>query len=251
MVDIEPERTAVDRGFFQRIDPRTGLVLLIGVALMAMHLHFRGLSGVTLLLLAVFPPAGVKPRGKARASVYWLIFLLFVWLSRALTTPGETLFKSGPLTLSREGAIDGLLVGWRLTVVLLAGVLYTATARTSQTKAALQWFLKPVPWLPERRMAVMLSLLIRFIPVVLRQVGQTLMAQRARAVECRKNPFYRTVKLAVPAIRRVFLTADRLTLAMEARCFSENRTDPMLVFGRWDGILLALLGIAYLLALLF
>jgi energy-coupling factor transporter transmembrane protein EcfT len=100
-------------------------------------------------------------------------------------------------------------------------------------------------------MAVMLSLLIRFVPVVIQQVRQTALAQRARAVECRKNPFYRAVKLVSPAMRRVFLTAENLTVAMEARCFSENRTDPKLAFGRADRILMAALTIIGLLFLLF
>ncbi len=74
----------------------------------------------------------------------------------------------------------------------------------------------------------MMSLIMRFMPVIYEQVKDTADAQRARCVENNKNPIYRLIKLLIPVIRRTFEGADDLALAMEARCFSENRTDPVL-----------------------
>jgi biotin transport system permease protein len=71
----------------------------------------------------------------------------------------------------------------------------------------------------------MIGLIMRFVPVILDQAKETSKAQRVRGVENRKNPVYRLIKLAIPLIRRTFESADKLAVAMEARCYSENRTD--------------------------
>jgi energy-coupling factor transporter transmembrane protein EcfT len=71
-------------------------------------------------------------------------------------------------------------------------------------------------------------LIMRFIPVILDQAKETADAQRARGVENRKNPVYRLKKLGIPLMRRIFETAEKIAIAMEARCYSENRSDPEL-----------------------
>jgi len=93
-----------------------------------------------------------------------------------------------------------------------------------------------IPFIPAKRIATMMSLIIRFMPVLLGQAKETADAQRARGVENRKNPLYRLKKLLIPLMRRTFTTADKLAVAMEARCYSENRTDPGLSCGIKDWI---------------
>ena len=85
-----------------------------------------------------------------------------------------------------------------------------------------------------------MSLIMRFIPVIFDQAKITVDAQRARGIENRKNPAYRLKKLALPLMRRTFERADKLANAMEARCYTENRTDPELSSRRRDWIALFL-----------
>jgi len=82
---------------------------------------------------------------------------------------------------------------------------------------------------------------MRFIPVILNQAKETAEAQRARGVENRKNPVYRLTKLGIPLIRRTFENADRLIVAMESRCYSENRTDPELMSTPRDWVALLII----------
>jgi energy-coupling factor transporter transmembrane protein EcfT len=76
--------------------------------------------------------------------------------------------------------------------------------------------------------------------VILDQAGETAEAQKARAVENRKNPLYRLTKFVFPLMRRTFQRADEMAMAMEARAFTENRTDPAMAAGRRDWIALVL-----------
>lgn len=155
---------------------------------------------------------------------WYLLLLLAIVLVRAMTTPGEPLFGLPRLPLSRQGADEGLLLAGRLLVVTLFGLLLTATTRPSQIRSAVEWYLRPVPFIPHRQAATMIGLLVRFIPVILTQATEQGEALRARAIDNRRNPLRRTVFLCMPLLRRTFVTADRLALAMEARCYGDRRT---------------------------
>jgi hypothetical protein len=76
---------------------------------------------------------------------------------------------------------------------------------------------------------------------LLDQAKETAEAQRARCLDNRKNPLDRLVRLGFPLIRRTFEQADRLIVAMEARCYSENRTEPALCATRKDWMALFIL----------
>jgi len=68
--------------------------------------------------------------------------------------------------------------------------------------------------------------------------GEIAEAQQARAVGLRKNPVYRIRVQLVPLLQNIFRRADEVILAMEARCYSENRTDPEFSAKRRDWVVL-------------
>ena len=134
---------------------------------------------------------------------------------------------------------------WRLLLVVIMGVLLMATTRTADIRAALVWYLKPVPVVDEKMAATMVGLVVRFLPVILFQGAEIADAQRARGIERRKNPLIRLMRFTIPLFRRVLIRADELAAAMQARCYSEQRTLPELRFASRDTLAL---GIGFLLS---
>lgn len=219
-------------------DPRFKIVALILLSLASLGAGLGALSASCLLALLVVIRAGVPP-GTLLKDLKPAVFLLFlIFLARALSTPGDPLFLLGSWPVTLEGMIAGAAICSRLLLVLLAGVAVMASTRLSEIKAAVEWFLKPIPGIPEKRVGTMLSLIVRFLPHILEQARETGDAQRARGIENRKNPFYRLIRFSIPVLRRTFLTADQLALAMDARCYSDDRTDAELVSDRSDWILM-------------
>jgi energy-coupling factor transporter transmembrane protein EcfT len=109
---------------------------------------------------------------------------------------------------------------------MVTGLLFAVTTRPADLKSAAQWFLKPVPLIPEKRVALMISLCLRFFPLILAQAGQTADAVNARCGGYRKNPVRSIRFLTLPLLKKTVMAADHLDLAMTARCYTENRTDP-------------------------
>jgi len=216
------------------LDARFKLLFLVLISLASLKAGLWTLlflSGGMLWVLSDARLSLVAVLGELR---YFLFLLLVVFAARALATPGDAVFASSLITVTRQGLADGVMVCWRLLLMVLLGLVLTATTRPADIRAAVEWILHPFPIVPAKRIGTMLSLIMRFIPVILNQARETAEAQRARGVENRKNPAYRLTKLGIPLIRRTFENADRLITAMEARCYSENRTGPVLVATRRD-----------------
>ncbi len=210
------------------LDVRFKLLCLVLLSLASLKAAAWALFLLTLILLAMIFHMGLPVRSVAKTLGYVSILLVFVFFARSLSTPGTPVVEFMTLVFSREGIYDGAMVCWRLVIVILMGLSFVATTRSSAIKAAVEWLLGPLPFIPAQRTATMMSLILRFVPVIFEQARETIDAQRARGVENRKNPVYRLRKLALPLLRRTFERADKLAMAMEARCYSGNRTDPVL-----------------------
>jgi energy-coupling factor transporter transmembrane protein EcfT len=231
------------RSFPHRLDPR---VKLAAAALFAFGAMGAGPSGLGLLagvLLAGFLAARISPLDLLADLRYFPMLLASVVLVRGWAVPGPPAFSAAGISFSEVGLREGALIAGRLGTVAAAGLLLVATTRIAAIRDAIVWLLRPVPGLPEGRVAVMLSLLIRFLPVILFRARETGEAQRARCVERRRNPVYRLRRFSVSLLRRVFLDADALAVAMDARCYSDFRTPPIFRFTRSDGLALALASI--------
>ena len=221
-----------------RIDARFKIISLILLSLVSLNVNFRGLGLLTVALLGVIFNARLPLASGFKELRYFLILLLLIFVTRVLATDAAPLINLKYFTISMQGITNGVLVCWRLALIVILGFAFISATPPSAIKAAVQWLLKPVPFIPEKKVAVMMGLILRFVPVILDQARETAEAQKARAVENRKNPVYRLTKFGFPLIRRTFERADDLVLAMEARAFTEHRTDPELTADKRDWVAL-------------
>jgi energy-coupling factor transporter transmembrane protein EcfT len=229
------------QSLLHRLDPRTKQALLMGLGGVGMWggLIFLALCSVVLMLC--INAAGLRIRRLILEIRYFLFFLCFVFAVRTMTFSG-----GWTPTLNADLAGEALIVCWRLLLVVIMGILLMATTRTADIRAALVWYLKPIPAVDEKMAATMVGLVVRFLPVILYQGTEIADAQRARGIERRKNPLVRLIRFTIPLFRRVFLSADELSSAMQARCYSEQRTLPELSFSWRDGLAM---GVGILLSL--
>jgi len=225
------------------LDARFKIMCVILLSVVSLNLMFLELGIMTILLLGTIFYARLPFLSGLKELRYFSILLFFIFIARALSGSGPLVIDHKFFAVSRQGLYDGALVCWRLAFVVFLGFTFISTTKLSAIKAAVQWFLKPVPFIPEKKVAIMMGLILRFVPVIFNQAGEIAEAQKARCVENRKNPVYRLKRLGFPILRRTFESADRLVTAMEARAFTEDRTDPGLVLHKRDWIVLFAVGV--------
>ncbi|MBW1993052.1 MAG: energy-coupling factor transporter transmembrane protein EcfT [Deltaproteobacteria bacterium] len=220
-----------------QLDVRFKILLLILYSAVTVSAPWFFLIGFGVFLVMAIRCCGISLKSIFREVRYAFLFAAIIFVARAFSEEGNVLFNVYFLKVSQQGLYHGFLLGWRLLVIVFLSLLFITTTPSWHIKSAVQWFLRPIPRVPATRIATMLCLIVRFVPVILNQARETTAAQKARGIEQRKNPIYRLKTLAIPLLRRTFENADNLIVALEARCYSDKRTDPNLSCSLKDWLL--------------
>jgi energy-coupling factor transporter transmembrane protein EcfT len=212
------------KSLLHHLDVRFKLLFLIFISLASLGAGLLGIFAVTFLFTGVTIYLGISHAALLKTVRYFLLLLVFVFTARVFSVTGDPVWEIAGFSASMEGIYQGALVCLRLWMLVLLGLCFIVTSRPSEVRSAVAWCLKPIPLIPAERIATMLGLLIRFIPVIFDQAAKTGEAQRARGVERRKNPVFRMKSFLLPFMRRLLEDADRLVTAMAARGYTEERT---------------------------
>ena len=173
-----------------------------------------------------------------------IIFLmLFTMIFNLLFTPGEALWQWGVVKITREGLIVTGKMMIRLIYLILGSSLMTLTTTPTQLTSALERILRPLNKIkvPVHEIAMMMSIALRFIPILLEETDKIMKAQTARGADFESGGLIKRVKSMIPLLVPLFVSAfrraDDLAMAMEARCYhgGKGRTQMKpLVYKRRD-----------------
>ncbi len=223
---------------FHNLDPRFKLLFLISISLAGLKSGPIAMLISSMVVFGVLQSLGIKIIKTFIELRFFCAMLVLILLARSITTPGEVILQFKAILISRQGILDGLMICWRLLFIVFLGLSFISCTSSSQIRDGLENLLAPIPLIPQKKIAIMLGLLIRFLPIIFHQARETGDAQRARGVENRKNPVYRLTCLIIPLFRKTFADADALVIAMEARCFNGERTTKKLCATKNDWLAL-------------
>lgn len=239
-------RTGVS--LLHRLDPRIKLALVCLFSLTTTVTQWPGSLLMTCLLGAGLSQLHITIFNLLKAFRFFILFLGIIILTRGLMVPGNPIVEIPGFCLSSRGLALGSLVALRFFNMMVLGLIFCATTRPSDLNAALQWIARPIPFIPEKRMGMIFSLSLRFLPLIFHQAGETADAFNARNGQTRKNPIKRTIFMGTALMTRVFCCADAAAMAMEARCYTDSRTMiPFKPCGREKRVFLAGTGLCIIL----
>ena len=205
-----------------RWDGRCKFLGLLLVMISLVQGNALSLTLNTILLATAFALSRL-PFGRIFRDVwFWVIFLLVIFLFQMFLTPGPNLFPFLPLPASQNRLRVAAFTCWRLAVMFGFGILFTAVTRPREVQETVLWLLRPLPFLPGRRISLMVSLTLRFFSSLLDQLDEIVLANRARLANRRKNPLRRAKFLALPLLRGSLIRAEDVTLALFSRGFRED-----------------------------
>ena len=217
-----------------RLDPRTKLGVQVAfVAAAFAHTTPSGLLVLTVLALGVLGAAGLRPR-TALVEVRAVVPLL-------VAGPVIEAARFGSPWLVPADAVAPALASYRTLLLLALALAYVRTTPVRHSEAAVAWAL---PGRPGRLAALGVGLVFRFLPLLQADVARVRQASNARLGS--ERPLRDRIRLVVSAgLGRALGRADRLAVAMRARCLSWDPTRPEVRAGRTD-----LVGCAFAVALL-
>ena len=209
-----------------KLDPR---VKLGGTLLYIISLFlFENVCGYILaaLFLAVVVKLSKVPfKFMVRGMRAILFLLLLTVVFNLFLTPGEPLISLWKLTITKEGLSVAVFMAIRLTFLIIGSSIMTLTTTPNNLTDGMEKMMSPlrVFKVPVHEVAMMMSIALRFIPILLEETDKIMKAQIARGADFESGNLLQRAKAMVPLLVPLFISAFRrandLAMAMEARCY--------------------------------
>ncbi|MEY8507830.1 energy-coupling factor transporter transmembrane component T [Lachnospiraceae bacterium 42-17] len=222
------------KSVLHRLDPRVKLVSTL-LYLISLFL-FRSIPGyiVATLFLAGIIRASRVPLKHIVKGLKPIIMLLLITVifNLFLTRDGAVLFHKWIFTITEGGLRTAVYMAVRLIYLIIGSSLMTFTTTPNELTDGIEKLLYPLNKIhvPVHEVAMMMSIALRFIPILLEETDKIMKAQIARGADLESGNMIQRAKSMIPILVPLFVSAFRrandLAMAMEARCYrgGEGRT---------------------------
>ncbi len=213
--------------FLHRLDPR----VKAGCALAVMLVIFFIQTPLQLLYVYVLAGALIAasriPAKKIAESIKPLVLILvFLGIFNLFfVRTGTPVFTLGPIEITSAGFWDAVLYPMRFTIAILAGALLLMTTTPTELTDAFDGVLAPLSrfGLPGHELAMVFSLMLRFIPTIADEASSIIDAQRARGGGWDSGSFSRRIHGIGPVVIALLASSVRhahnVGRALDARCY--------------------------------
>ena len=207
-----------------KMDPR---VKLGGTVLFIISLFFfknyAGYVIAALFLGLVIRLSKVPFKFMVKGMKTIVMLMLITVVFNLFLTPGTPLFTIWKLAIS---------MAIRLTLLIIGSSVMTLTTTPNNLTDGMEKMMGPLKVfkVPVHEVAMMMSIALRFIPILLEETDKIMKAQIARGADFESGNIFKRAKAMVPLLVPLFISAFRrandLAMAMEARCYrgGEGRT---------------------------
>ncbi|MCR5102135.1 MAG: energy-coupling factor transporter transmembrane protein EcfT [Butyrivibrio sp.] len=209
-----------------KLDPRVKIVatLVFIVSLFVVD-NFIGYLIAALFLVAAIKLSKVPVKFifKGMKSIFFLLMITMVF--NLFLTPGTVLVQIWKLKITIEGVKIASMMAVRLIFLITGSSIMTLTTTPNNLTDGLEKLMNPLKkaHVPVHEIAMMMSIALRFIPILLEETDKIMKAQIARGADFESGSLIKRAKALVPLLVPLFISAFRrandLAMAMEARCY--------------------------------
>ena len=217
-----------------RLDPRVKLLgITVYIAIVFLMNHLLGLIFPCALLAVLIGISRVPFRYMLKGLRGVLILMILAAVFNLFSgSPENALWHWWILTVSKESILRAAYFVLRLICVVLGSSLLTYTTTPTTLTNGLEKVFSHLRFMhfPAHELAMMMSIALRFIPILAEEVNKIMNAQLARGADFETGGIVKKVKGVIPILIPLFVSAFKrasdLATAMEARCYhgGEGRT---------------------------
>ena len=220
------------QSFVHKCDPRTKLLFLIAyIVAIFLAKNFYALGGCALVFFVIAAFSGVPFKSLLRSVKGVLFLLFFTAVLNLFFYSGETVLWSWKfITITKEAIFFTLFLAVRLFLLVLSSAVLTLTTTPVALTDGIESLLKPLKYIrfPVHELALIMSIALRFIPILTDETGRIMNAQKARGADFETGGLIKRIKaivpILIPLLISAFRRADELGDAMDARCYSGSKT---------------------------
>ena len=216
-----------------KVDPRIKIIFCF---LYSLAVFFVGnlVSFCLLSIFVIYLMLLSKVKFKTYLENLKLIFpvLLLTCISNLIfASKEETFLKFFCFYLSKNNTINCLVIAFRMLFLVVVSSLVSFTTTPLDLTKALENLLKPLKYvkIPVEDVAMIITLTLRFVPLVIEQTNKVMDAQKMRGANFYSKNIIKKIKSHVYAVLPVLISLFKrikdLATAMESRCYTgKNRT---------------------------
>lgn len=216
-----------------KLDPRTklfGTMCFISSLFISISYKAYILASIFLFVNIYLSKVPLKFILKGLKAIFFLLFLSISF--NLFLTEGEVIFRFHIFKITKEGLIISTFMAVRLIFLIVGSSLMTLTTTPNLLTDGMEKGLGILKYIkvPVHEIAMMMSIALRFIPILTEETDKIMKAQMARGADFETGGLVKKAKAMVPLLVPLFISAFRratdLAMAMEARCYngSNNRT---------------------------
>ena len=209
-----------------KLDPR---VKLFGTLIYIISLFtFRGIPAfllATIFLAAVIQISKVPFSYMVKGLKSIIVLMIITGIFNLFLTQGEVLVQFWIFKITYEGIKNAVLMVVRLIYLIIGTSVMTLTTTPNQLTDGLEKSLGCLNRIhvPVHEISMMMSIALRFIPILIEETDKIMKAQMARGADFESGNLVQRAKSMIPILVPLFVSAFRratdLAMAMEARCY--------------------------------
>jgi len=162
-----------------------------------------------------------------KAILFFLLitFVMHIFLSKE----GTVVFEYSFIMITTQGLFNATVIFLRIFSIIMLNSILTLTTMPTDIAWAIERLLYPLKLFrfPVEDFALMLSLSLRFIPVLFEELNKIIDSQRSRGAMFDSPSFIKKVMafppILIPLFVNSFQRAEEISIAMEARCYSGSK----------------------------
>ncbi|NLK91050.1 MAG: energy-coupling factor transporter transmembrane protein EcfT [Clostridiales bacterium] len=206
------------------VDPRTKLVIVLCLSTLAIFikdvLFLNGVLLITIIISLIFKTNMLQILRKIKRLLY--VLLAIAVIQSVFSAGGRTLIEVGELViLTTVGLQKGLEFVIRIMIIILSATIITTSNSREIVQGLVQWKL---PY----EIAFMVSIGIRFLPILIEEIKDSVIAIQLRGIEIEKIPLRERFRvysyLFTPVFVSTIIRAQKLSMSIEMRGFRAYET---------------------------
>lgn len=217
--------------FMHKLDPRTKLICTLVVMLSVFFVTTPVQLVATFVCAAVLCAATRFPLRQLVRSIWPFVAMLsmLALINLLLVRGGCVLLSWGIIQITSEGVRVATLYSLRMILALVSAAVLLASTTQTQLTCGLDAGLGKLSrfGIPGHELAMVFSLMLRFIPTLADEVRAILDAQTMRGGGLTKGSPARRMRSLVPIMVALLASAlrhaDGIARALDARCFEPGR----------------------------
>lgn len=212
--------------FVHSLDPRTKILSSFIFILAIFFVNsFWGYVLLALILISfIFLSSISLLKYIESLKALWLLIIL-AFIFQLFSSTGSVVLNLWIMKITSGGIYNAVFISLRLIFILEMGAVLTFTTSPTQITDGLEYIFSPLKKIgfPSQEMAMMLSIALRFIPILADETDRIMKAQASRGARFDTGGIVKRVKsfipIIIPLLSSAIRHAEALAIAMESRCY--------------------------------